>query len=60
MEKDLWSKADLMRYLSVSRATVDRLMKSGLPYFKLDPGKRGGVRFKRRDVDRWIEAKIIK
>jgi excisionase family DNA binding protein len=60
MEKDLMNKADLMKYLSVSRATVDRLMKSGLPYIKLDPGKRGGVRFKRRDIDRWLESRTVK
>jgi excisionase family DNA binding protein len=60
MEKDLLSKADLMKYLSISRTTVDRLMKSGLPYLKLDPGRRGGVRFRRKDIDRWLESKRIK
>jgi excisionase family DNA binding protein len=60
MEKDLMSKADLMRYLSISRATVDRLMKSGLPYIKLDPGKRGVVRFRRHDVDAWLETKRVR
>jgi excisionase family DNA binding protein len=60
MEKDLMSKADLMRYLSISRTTVDRLMKGGLPYLKLDPGRRGGVRFKREDIDRWLETKRMK
>ena len=54
------SKADLMKYLSVSRATIDRLMKNGLPYIKFDPGKRGGVRFRRRDIDRWLESKRVK
>jgi excisionase family DNA binding protein len=60
MEKDLMSKADLMRYLSVSRATIDRLMKTGLPHIKFDPGKRGGVRFRREDVDRWLESKMVR
>jgi excisionase family DNA binding protein len=60
MEKDLMSKAELMQYLSVSRATLDRLMKTGLPYIKISSGKRGAVRFKRRDIDRWLESKRVK
>ena len=54
------SKAELMQYLSVSRATLDRLMKTGLPYIKISSGKRGAVRFKRRDIDRWLESKRVK
>jgi excisionase family DNA binding protein len=60
MEKDLMSKADLMRYLSVSKTTIDRLMKAGLPYIKLDPGRRGSVRFRREDIDRWLAKRVIR
>ena len=60
MEKDLMTKADLMKYLSISKTTVDRLMKAGLPYVKLDPARRGSVRFKRQDIDKWLETKRIK
>jgi excisionase family DNA binding protein len=60
MEKDLMSKADLMRYLSISKTTVDRLMKAGLPYIKLDPARRGSVRFRRREIDAWLETKRAK
>lgn len=50
------SKADLMQYLSISRATVDRLMKSGLPYTRVNPKKpRSAVRFRRKDIDRWLK-----
>jgi hypothetical protein len=33
---------------------------SGLPYLTLNPGRRGGVRFRREDIDRWLETKRIK
>jgi excisionase family DNA binding protein len=55
MEKDLLSKTDLMKYLSLSRGTIDRLMKHGLPYIKLD--RR--VLFRKSDIDKWLESKKV-
>ncbi len=59
MAGDYLSKSDLCGYLRISRATVDRLMAAGLPFIKLAKGK-GRVLFRKRDVDRYLESKIVK
>lgn len=46
------TKTDVMQVLNVSLSTVNRLMKSKeLPFQKI----RGAVRFKRQDVDEYLE-----
>lgn len=52
------TKADLMKYLSVSRGTIDRLMIAGLPFVKLDPKQQGHVRFYRSAVDKWLKSRV--
>jgi excisionase family DNA binding protein len=57
MEKDFFTKRELMEYLRISRGTVDKFMRhQGLPYIKL--GKK--VLFRKSDIDRWIESKRVK
>jgi len=56
METEYLSMKELMAYLKISRTTVSRLMRQGLPHIKLD--RR--VLFRRADVDRWLESKIVK
>jgi excisionase family DNA binding protein len=46
-----------MEYLRISRGTVDKLMKKHeLPFIKLEKK----VLFRLKDVDRWLESKLIK
>lgn len=47
-------KGELQEYLRISKSSVEKLMKEGLPYVKLD--RR--VIFKKVDVDRWLESKV--
>jgi len=56
MDKTYLTKKDLMGYLSISKATVEKLMKQGLPHVKLE--RR--VLFRRADVDKWLESKIVR
>ena len=54
MEREYLNKKDLQGYLKISSATVDRLMKEGLPHVKL----RRRVLFRVDLVDGWLEAKM--
>jgi excisionase family DNA binding protein len=45
-----------MVYLKISKGTIEKLMKQGLPYIKLD--RR--VLFKKSDIDAWLEARTVK
>lgn len=56
MSAEYFSKKDLMAYLKISKGTVENLMRQGLPFIKLE--RR--VLFRREDVDRWLESKIVR
>jgi len=56
MNRGYFSKKDLEGYLGISKGTVERLMKQGLPYIKLE--RR--VLFRKEDVDAWLESKRVK
>jgi len=56
METPYLTKKELMAYLKVSRTIIEKLMRQGLPHIKLD--RR--VLFRREDVDKWLESKIVK
>lgn len=56
MAGELMTKDDLMAYLRLSRGTINRLMKQGLPHIKLD--RR--VLFRKPDIDAYLESKIVK
>lgn len=57
MEKAFLTKKELGEYLSISHGTVDKLMATKqIPFIKV--GKK--VLFRKADVDRWIESKIVK
>jgi hypothetical protein len=48
------------RYLGVSTALLElwRMKGEGPRFFKLSAGRRGAVRYRRSDVDRWVEARL--
>lgn len=51
------TKAEAIAYLRVSRGTLDKLMKKHeLPFIKLEKK----VLFRRADIDRWLEKKLVK
>ena len=50
------TKKELGEYLRVSRWVIERLMREGFPFIRL--GHK--IMFRREDVDRWLESKIIK
>jgi excisionase family DNA binding protein len=54
---ELISKNELIKYLKVSRPTLDRLMKQkAFPFIKLD--RR--VLFRKADIDRFLESKTVR
>ncbi len=56
MSAEYMTKDELMAYLKISRGTVNRLMKQGLPHIKLE--RR--VLFRKADVDAYLESKIVR
>jgi excisionase family DNA binding protein len=58
MEKDeLLSREELMEYLKISKGTLYKLMKrKAFPYIKLERK----VLFRKEDIDKFLESKIIK
>jgi excisionase family DNA binding protein len=53
VETYLKSKAEAARFLAVSVGSIERLMRSGLPYVKVG----GLVRFKPEDLTAFVEAR---
>ena len=50
---EMLTKQEVMEFLKISLSTVNRLMREkDIPYHKI----KGNVRFKRSDVERYIEA----
>jgi len=56
----IFDKKGLSAYLKLSESTVNKLVSNKqIPHFKIQPGQSGGVRFYKRDVDRWIAKHTI-
>jgi excisionase family DNA binding protein len=54
---DLFDKKGLAEYLKIGRATLQKLMAAkAFPYIKI--GRR--VLFRKADIDKWLETKIVK
>lgn len=58
MEKELLTREEAARLLRISVDTLERLMRKRppLPHIKLD--RR--VLFRKQDIDRWLEKKLVK
>lgn len=48
----LMTPQDVADYIAMSKETVYRLAREGLPYLRI----RGSMRFKKSDVDRYLAA----
>jgi len=54
---DLLTREELVAYLKISRGTLYKLMKQGaFPYVKLERK----VLFRKTDIDKWLESKMIR
>lgn len=52
----VFDKKGLAQYLKVSESTLNALVSNRqIPYFKISSGQSGGVRFRKKDIDRWIQ-----
>ena len=53
-EDIVFDKKGLAEYLKVSPSTVDKMVRNReIPFFKLQPGQSGSVRFHKSDIDKW-------
>jgi excisionase family DNA binding protein len=60
VEDTVFDKKGLSEYLKVSVSTIDKLVSNKeIPYFKIQPGQSGAVRFRQRDIDKWIQRQTI-
>lgn len=55
MPGEYMTKAECQEYLRISKSSLEKLVKEGLPRIKLDRK----VIFRKADVDRWLERKVI-
>ena len=54
MKSKLMTTKEMFKYLNVDRTTIYRLIKAGMPSYKLS---RNCIRFDRRLVDKWLEER---
>ena len=59
-EDAVFDKKGLASYLHVSESTINKLvMNKQIPHFKIQAGQSGAVRFRQRDIDKWIQRQTI-
>jgi len=59
-EDVIMDKKGLAKYLNVSESTINKLVSNKqIPYFKIHQGQSGGVRFFKRNIDKWISRHTI-
>ena len=60
-DREILQVRDVARLLGVSKRTVERYVaESRIPFFRLQRGKRGSVRFMRTQLLRWLNQLTIK
>lgn len=56
----IFDKKTLAAYLKVSESTINKLVSNKeIPHFKIQAGQSGAVRFRQRDIDKWIQRQSI-
>ncbi len=59
-EDIIFDKKSLAAYLKVSESTINKMVSNKqLPHFKIQAGQSGGVRFRQREIDKWIQRQTI-
>ena len=60
MEDELLTRWEVAKLCSLSEYQITKLVKSGdLPAFKLGKARGAHLRFKRSDVDAWLERNLV-
>ena len=54
MKSKLMTTREMFKYLNVDRTTIYRLIKEGMPSYKLS---RNCIRFDKKQVDKWLEER---
>jgi excisionase family DNA binding protein len=56
----IFDKKKLAEYLGVSVSTISKLVSNKqIPYFKMQAGQSGAVRFRQQEIEKWILQKRI-
>ena len=59
-EDVIFDKKGLATYLHISESTINKMvMNKQIPHFKIQAGQSGAVRFRQRDIDKWIQRQTI-
>lgn len=59
-EDRVFDKKSLAKYLNISESTINKLVSyKQIPFFKIQQVQSGGVRFFKRDINRWIQKQTI-
>ncbi len=59
-EDIVFDKKGLSEYLKVSESTISKMVgNKQIPHFKIQSGQSGGVRFFKKDIDKWICRQTI-
>ena len=59
-EDKVFDKKGLSQYLQISSSTINKMIvNKHIPFFKIQAGQSGGVRFYKRDIDKWINRHTI-
>ena len=60
-DKDMiFNKAELAEYLRTSVSTISKLVSNNeIPFFKIASGQSGGVRFNKKDIDKWTVKRSV-
>jgi excisionase family DNA binding protein len=59
-EEVILDKKGAAEYLKVSESTISRMVSNKqIPHFKIQAGQSGAVRFRQRDLDKWIQRQVV-
>jgi len=56
----IFDKKGLSSYMKISESTINKLVSNKqIAHFKIQSGQSGGVRFHKKDINRWIAKHTI-
>ena len=59
-EDVIFDKKAVAAYLKVSESTINKLVSNKqIPHFKIQAGQSGAVRFRQRDIDKWVQRQTV-
>lgn len=58
--EELLNKKEVLNILGISMNTLNLMLKNNvLPYYKLGDGQTAGVRFKKKDIEKFIKQRKV-